>query len=111
LVVAQGFYEWQVPAGGNDFTRFKYLSFRGAQGTQHPNTVAVAGALAFAVTVRDNAGALSHISIAAYGGGIGYRMGQDLRLGFNADKTRRLSDVARRQYDNLTSGMSVTYVY
>jgi hypothetical protein len=65
---------------------------------------------------RDRAGADVLVSnrvdyVHAYGGGIGYRMGQDLRLGFNADKTRRLSDVARRQYDNLTFGMSVTYVY
>jgi len=68
---ADHFYEWQVPAGGNDFTRFKFLSFRGAQGTQHPNTVAELGNLTFTVTLRDGAGVVSHINIGAYGGGLG----------------------------------------
>jgi hypothetical protein len=67
---ADHFYEWQVPAGGNDFTRFKFLSFRGAQGTRHPNTVAELGDLTFTVTLRDGAGVVSHINIGAYGGGL-----------------------------------------
>ncbi|AKH37903.1 MULTISPECIES: alpha/beta hydrolase [Nitrosomonas] len=67
---ADHFYEWQVPAGSNDFTRFKFLSFRGAQGTQHPNTVAELGDLTFTVTLRDSAGVVSHINIGAYGGGL-----------------------------------------
>lgn len=64
------FYEWQVPAGTNDFTRFLYLSLRGAQGTQHPNTAAVLGDLTFSITLRDGAGATSRINISAYGGGL-----------------------------------------
>lgn len=64
------FYEWQVPAGGNDFTRFLYLSMRGAQGTRHPNTTAVLGDLTFTVTVRDGAGNTGSINIGAYGGGL-----------------------------------------
>jgi hypothetical protein len=67
---ADHFYEWQVPVGGNDFTRFKFLSFRGAQGTRHPNTVAELGDLTFTVTLRDGAGVVSHINIGAYGGGL-----------------------------------------
>src|SRR4029079_9822975 len=38
---APRFYEWQIPAAANDFSRFVYLSLRGAQGTRHPNTTAV----------------------------------------------------------------------
>ncbi len=67
---ADHFYEWQIAAGTNDFTRFLYLSFRGAQGTQHPNTAAVLGDLTFSVTLRDGAGATSRINIGAYGGGL-----------------------------------------
>jgi hypothetical protein len=63
------FYEWQVTAGGNDFSAFRYLSFRGAQATRHPNTVAALGDLTFAVTIRDGGGAISTINIGAYGGG------------------------------------------
>ena len=64
------FYEWQVTAGGNDFSAFRYLSFRGAQGTRHPNTTAALGDLTFSVTVRDGGGATSTINIGAYGGGL-----------------------------------------
>jgi hypothetical protein len=64
------FYEWAVPAGAADFSRFLYLSFRGAQGTRHPNTVADLGDLTFSVTLRDGVGATSTINIGAYGGGL-----------------------------------------
>jgi hypothetical protein len=64
------FIEWQVVVGANDFTRFKYLSFRGAQGTQHPNTTAELGNLTFTVTLHDGNGVVSHTNIGAYGGGI-----------------------------------------
>jgi hypothetical protein len=66
---ADRFYEWQVTSGGNDFSAFRYLSFRGAQGTQHPNTSDALGDLTFAVTIRDGGGATSTINIGAYGGG------------------------------------------
>jgi hypothetical protein len=64
------FYEWQVPSGANDFSRFLHLSFRAAQGTQHPNTVAELGDLIFSVTLRDGSGGTSTINIGAYGGGL-----------------------------------------
>jgi hypothetical protein len=67
---ANRFYEWQVPSGANDFNQFRVLSLRGAQGTQHPNTLAVAGDLTFTVTLRDGAGVTSGINIGAYGGGL-----------------------------------------
>ena len=41
--------------------------------------------------------------------GIGYRLGTDLRLGFNVDKARRSSDVAFRPYEGLKYGISLTY--
>lgn len=46
-----------------------------------------------------------------YGGGIGYYMSRDLRLGFNIDQYRRISDVWERQYDGLRYGTSVTYAF
>ncbi|MEM6794340.1 MAG: hypothetical protein AAF725_10175 [Acidobacteriota bacterium] len=65
------FYEWTIPAGERDFTDNLYLSLRGAQGTQHPNTLAVLGDLTFSVTLRDGQAvpASSSISIGAFGGG------------------------------------------
>jgi putative beta-barrel porin BBP2 len=45
----------------------------------------------------------------SYGGGIGYHMSRDLRLGVNVDNERRVSDVATRQYNNLKFGSAVTY--
>jgi hypothetical protein len=67
---ADRFMEWQVQPGGNDFSQFRFLSFRAAQGTQHPNTTAVLGDLTFTVTIRDGNGVTSSINIGAYGGGI-----------------------------------------
>jgi len=64
------FYEWQVPASNRDFSSFLFLSFRAAQGTQHPNTLASPGYLNFTVTLRDGAGTTSSIRIAANGGGL-----------------------------------------
>ncbi len=64
------FYEWQVPVGANDLTKFLYLSMRGAQATRHSNTTAVLGDLTFSVTLRDGAGATGTINIGAYGGGL-----------------------------------------
>jgi hypothetical protein len=47
--------------------------------------------------------------IRSYGAGIGYRLGRDLRLGFNVDQQKRTSDIDLRQYDGRRYGMSVTY--
>ena len=67
---ADRFYEWAVPVGEQNFTDNIYLSFRGAQGTQHPNTLAVVGDVTFTVTLRDSASNTSSINIGAYGGGL-----------------------------------------
>ncbi len=65
------FYEWEIPVGERNFTDNLFLSFRGAQGTQHPNTLAVLGDLTFSVTLRDGQGVpvSSSINIGAFGGG------------------------------------------
>ncbi|MFZ3063732.1 MAG: hypothetical protein WA277_00415 [Nitrospirota bacterium] len=65
------FYEWEIPVGERDFTNNLFLSLRGAQGTRHPNTLAVLGDLTFKVTLRDGQPmpASSSISIGAFGGG------------------------------------------
>ncbi len=44
-----------------------------------------------------------------YGGGIGYRVGTDVRIGFNVDYYTRQSDRETRQYEGLRAGTSVTY--
>jgi hypothetical protein len=64
------FYEEEVVAAAQDFTQYKYLSFRAAQGTRHPETISVLTDLNFDVELRDGSGATSTINIAAYGGGI-----------------------------------------
>ncbi len=70
------FYEWEVAVGQRNFASrllFNdnlYLSLRGAQGTQHPNTLAVLGDLTFTLTLRDNTGTSSSINIGAFGGGL-----------------------------------------
>jgi hypothetical protein len=47
--------------------------------------------------------------VRSYGGGVGYHMGRDLRLGFNIDKDERTSVLSFRQYTGLRFGSSVTY--
>lgn len=64
------FYEWGVIAEQRDFSDDLYLSFRAAQGTQHPNTLAVLDDLTLSVTLRDGGGISSSINIGAFGGGL-----------------------------------------
>lgn len=64
------FYEWEILSGRRDFRPYEYFSLRGAQGTQHPNTLAVPDDLTFSVTLRDINGTLSSINIGAFGGGL-----------------------------------------
>jgi hypothetical protein len=44
-----------------------------------------------------------------YGGGLGYRLSGDMRIGLDVDYYRRESDNAGRQYETLRAGTSVTY--
>jgi len=64
------YYEWQMKSGPTNFANYAYLSFRGAQGSQHPHTMVVLGDLTFQLELRDAAGHTSAIGIGAYGGGL-----------------------------------------
>lgn len=44
-----------------------------------------------------------------YGGGFGYHIGRDTRIGVNIDQYERLSPVTGRQYKGLKYGLAVTY--
>ena len=59
---------------------------------------------AISVTVVDR-----QDKVRSYGGGIGYRLGRDLRLGFNVDKQRRESLIHERRYEGLKYGMAVSF--
>ena len=67
---AEAYYEWEVIPSQRDFSDDLYLSFRAAQGTRHPYTLAELDDLTFSVTLRDGAGTSSSINIGAYGGGL-----------------------------------------
>jgi hypothetical protein len=47
--------------------------------------------------------------IVSYGGGVGYRLGRDMRVGFNIDNQRRTSPLENRRYSGLRYTTSVTY--
>jgi hypothetical protein len=55
----------------------------------------------------DEASRVDHIR--AFGGGVGYRLSPDLRLGFNIDRQRRISEVTGRPYEGYRYGLAVTY--
>jgi hypothetical protein len=48
-------------------------------------------------------------SLRSFGSGLGYRMGQDVRLGFNVDRERRTSILPERGYKTMRYGVSLTY--
>ncbi len=50
---------------------------------------------------------VDHVS--NYGGGVGYRLGRDLRLGFNVDRSTRESELPSHQYSGLRYGFRMTY--
>jgi hypothetical protein len=57
---------------------------------------------------RDLAGATVAVAhraddVSSYGGGVGYHLGRDARIGFNIDSSRRTSDLSGRRYNNLAS--------
>ena len=63
---------------------------------------------------RDRAGAILQAAdrtdrVASYGGGLGYHMGKDVRIGFNVDRDRRISPISNREYKGLRFGTSITY--
>jgi hypothetical protein len=48
-------------------------------------------------------------SVLSYGGGVGFHMNNDLRLGVNIDKEIRTSLIPERGYNNLRIGTALTY--
>lgn len=44
-----------------------------------------------------------------YGGGAGYHVGPDLRIGFDIEKQKRISEEPHRNYEALRFGISMTY--
>ncbi len=64
------FYECEIIEAERDFSDGAYLSFRGCQGTRHPETIAELDDLTFTITLRDGDGTTSSINIGAYGGGV-----------------------------------------
>jgi len=47
--------------------------------------------------------------VLGYGGGLGCRLGRDLRIGFNVDQQKRTSDVSGRSFEGLRYGVAATY--
>jgi hypothetical protein len=47
--------------------------------------------------------------IRGYGFGVGYRLGRDLRVGFNIDKQRRTSPITDHEYEGFRYGLTSTY--
>ena len=64
------YIEWEVISAQQDFSDDLYLSFRGAQGTRHPNTLVEMTDLDFSVTLRDGGGTSSSINIGVDSGGL-----------------------------------------
>ena len=62
--------EFEIIESQRDWTDDQFLSFRAAQGTRHPQTIAALADLVFDVTLRDGAGNTSTINIGAYAGGV-----------------------------------------
>jgi hypothetical protein len=59
--------DFDLPVGQNDLSEGGFLQFRAAEGTRHPETVALDGPLSFTVALVDGAGVESGIDFAAYG--------------------------------------------
>ncbi|HVP12253.1 MAG TPA: hypothetical protein VMV94_13830 [Phycisphaerae bacterium] len=92
------YYEWEVIPAYRDFSNDLYISFRGAQGTQHPYTLTPLGIKTCTLTLRDGNGVSSSIGTGAYGGGFGQPYARDGGY-FNEMRTIRV-----RLTDFLTNG-------
>jgi Putative beta-barrel porin 2 len=84
-----------------------------AQQVFGPVDVLVRGALhhlAYRDTIGVAVAAVDRVDdVKSYGGGFGYHLGDNLRLGFNLDKVTRDSPLPDHRYDDLKFGTSVTY--
>ena len=63
--------EYELPLGTRDVSGFGELAFMLAQASRHPNTVALAANVRFAVRLEDENGASTTLRVDAYGDGIG----------------------------------------
>jgi len=61
------YYEFEVIPSYQDFTKYKYLSFRVCQGTRHPETDALEAPLNFSVSLKDCNNNSSSINFGSYG--------------------------------------------
>lgn len=65
------------------------------------------------VAYRDRGGAPTAVSqpdrTNVYGGGVGYHLGQDIRIGVNADQQKRTSPTVGHGYEGLRLWMAVSY--
>ncbi len=87
--------DYTVVGSQQDFSGFRFLSVRAAQGTRHTQTVALNGTLTFSVTLIDANGGSSTINIGAYGGGVqrpyqrtGYGTGAGWQNEFEVERIR-----------------------
>jgi len=67
-----------------------------------------------AMAYRDRLGAIVQVSnrvdrVRSVGGGAGYRLGDDKRVGFTIDHAKRTSSISQREYSGLRYGVSITY--
>lgn len=95
--------EWSVVPAQGDFSGHAYLSLRAAQGTRHPNTVALNGTLVFNVTLVDGNGVTSTINVGAYKGGV-QRPYQRTGFGTGAGWQNEFEVIRVRLTDFLTDG-------
>ena len=95
--------EWSVVEAQRDFSGHTYLSIRAAQGTRHPNTVALAGTALYNVTLVDNNGVSQTINIGAYKGGV-QRPYQRTGFGTGAGWQNEFEVTRIRLTDFLTGG-------
>jgi hypothetical protein len=47
--------------------------------------------------------------VTQWGGGVGYHLGEIVRLGFDTDYSTRRSPISNRRYEGWRAGLSVTY--
>ncbi len=95
------YYDFSILPAARDFTAATWLSFRAAQITRHPETIAELADVTFTVTLIDAGGARGSIAIGPYSGGIeepyqrtGYGDGTGWQNEFQAIRLR-VADFAR----------------
>jgi hypothetical protein len=95
--------EWSIVEAQRNFSGHTYLSIRAAQGTRHPNNVALNGTALFNVTLIDGDGGSKTINIGAYKGGV-QRPYQRTGFGTGAGWQNEFEVIRIRLTDFLTDG-------